>query len=211
MTPLGALLRGFAAGVIGSAVQTEFFKLTASITLSAKAPDFVPPERQQQNETSTATVARRFIENFMQRGPLSDENKKAGGKAVHYLFGGGWGAFYGVARESWPGSRGKGVLPAVAFGTLVWMVSDNFILPVFRLSDWPAGYPLRNHAYAWVAHLVYGGGLWVGYEILLGRPVLEVLDRLVQITDRLGLPSPRLYSYSEKSKYGYSERASQAA
>jgi hypothetical protein len=38
----------------------------------------------------------------------------------------------------------------------VWLVSDDVLLPAFRLSAWPHQYPVKSHLYAIAAHAVYG-------------------------------------------------------
>ena len=164
VSPFGAVLRGLAAGVAGAAVQTAFFKATAKITPKAPKDAFHPPEEEQQNEMATQTVARRVVEGLMHGGPLTDEQKGKGAQIVHYSFGGMWGGLYGLTVETFPGW--KGVLGTTAFSSIVWMVSDNFILPFFRLSAWPQASPAKNPLYAWVAHLAYGAGLLLTYRSL---------------------------------------------
>jgi uncharacterized membrane protein YagU involved in acid resistance len=168
MTPLGALGRGIAAGVAGSAVMNLFFKATASWAPSAPKDVFEPPEKEQQGEGSTDTVARRFVESFVQRGPLSKEQKARGGRIVHYGFGAAWG--YGLAAESFPTLRRP--LGAAAFGTVVWVIGDEVLLPAFRLSAWPQAFPAKIHAYAWLGHLVYGASAWLTYRSITDGAVL---------------------------------------
>lgn len=103
----------------------------------------------------------------MARSTMPEKLKKRSGSLVHYSFGAGWGAFYALVRESVPRlSTRPGVL---AYSTFVWMVSDNFILPMFKLAAWPQKYPPKNHAYAWLAHVAYGAGVWGAYEIIYGK------------------------------------------
>lgn len=166
-TPLGALFRGFAAGLLGSAVQNLFFRATARITPSQPEGVFSPPERQQEEENTTVTVARRLVEDFMQRGPLLNRYKEKAGGLVHYTYGGLWGGAYGLVRETFPALAKP--LGVIGFSSGVWMLSDNLLLPAFRLAAWPQRYPMRNHIYAWVAHLAYGAGVWLGYEVLRPR------------------------------------------
>jgi hypothetical protein len=172
MTPLGALLRGLVAGVVGSAAQSLFFAATKTITPSASTPAFDPPEPEQRHETSTETIARRFVEGLMQRELPSDAKPKAG-QLVHYAFGAGWGGLYGLAAASAP------VLAtppgAAAFGLGVWAASDNVLLPAFELAAWPQHYPAKNHAYAIAAHLVYGAATWLAFEAM--RPRAERIER----------------------------------
>jgi hypothetical protein len=163
-SPVGALLGGLVAGAAGAALQTLFFKATSRIAPSGPKDAFEPPEREQRDEMQTQTVARRLVEGLAQRGPLDDEQKRLGGELVHYGFGAGWGAVYGLARETWPALGGAA--GAAGFATVVWMVGDNLILPLFRLSAVPQRYPAKLHGYALAAHLVYGAGVWGTYELI---------------------------------------------
>jgi hypothetical protein len=161
--PLGALVRGLAAGALGSAVQSQFFKATASIT--PPTPDvFRPPEPVQKQESSTETVARRAVEQLAKAGELSDEQKRRGGELVHYAFGAVWGCLYGQTRESFPSIASP--LGVTAFATTVWMASDNLLLPAMKLAAWPGAYPAKVHLYAWAAHVAFGAAVWAGYELL---------------------------------------------
>jgi len=167
LSPLGAIVRGFVAGGVGSFVQNQFFRATAAFAPANPDGAFTPPEDAQRREMPTETVARRWVDEFMQRGPLSPEDKARAGRVVHYLFGAAWGAEYAVARESVSALDSPG--GAVAFSTAVWLVGDGLVLPAFRLAGGPRAYPVKNHAYAWVAHLAYGLSVAATYE-LLGRP-----------------------------------------
>ena len=173
-TPLGTVVRGFAAGAIGAFAQNQFFRATAS--LAPPTPGFDAPEPEQREEQATATVARRFVEQLMQRGPLPAKQKSRAAQLVHHLFGGGWGVAYGLVRESTP-AVGSAAGAAV-FGTAVMMASDDVILPAFRLSGWPTAYPAKNHAYALAAHVVYGLAVWGAYEAMR-RPTVVATAAVV--------------------------------
>lgn len=172
-SPLGALLRGIVAGSAGSFVMSMFFAVTQKLRLAPTPPReaFDPPEPAQREESETQAIARRFIDLFMQRGPI--EHKELGGHLVHYAFGAGWGAAYGLAT---PSLRGLATLPgALAFGSLVWVVSDHVIVPSFRLAGWPQHYPPRNHVYALAAHLVYGVAVLGALRLMVRRRPLRFL------------------------------------
>lgn len=154
VTPLGALGRGLVAGAAGALAQNAFFKATERVSPETPKDVFSPPEPAQREETPTQTVARRFIEQFMRRGPLSDEEQRQSAQVVHFLFGAGWGGAYALLRESFPIFR---TAPAIAgYSVGVWHASDNLLLPAFRLAAPASAYPARTHAYAVSAHLVYG-------------------------------------------------------
>lgn len=187
-TPLGSLFFGALAGAAGSLLQNFFFKATAKVAPKPPGDAFEPPEPQQRGEQPTETVARRVVEDLAERGPVDEETKKRGHAVVHYTFGSLWGAAYGLARESIPGL--ETVPGALAWSTLVWAVSDNLILPIFRLGAWPQAYPMKNHVYAWSAHVVYGMAVCNVYRLLRARPWLGALGALTVARQTRGLPRP---------------------
>jgi uncharacterized membrane protein YagU involved in acid resistance len=152
LSPLTALSEGLVAGLAGALAQEVFFALTKRLTPTTPPDVFTPPERLQKNETATQTVARRFVEDLAQRGPV--RRPALAGELVHYAFGSAWGGLYGIAAGSIPQLRT--LRGGALFGLFVWAVSDDVILPAFKLSAWPGKYPLQNHAYAIAAHAVYG-------------------------------------------------------
>src|SRR4051812_28636150 len=74
-TPIAALVEGIIAGAVGAGVQSLFFRATASVAPPAPKGSFDPPETVQANETALETVARRFVEDLAQRGPLDEQGK----------------------------------------------------------------------------------------------------------------------------------------
>jgi uncharacterized membrane protein YagU involved in acid resistance len=84
---------------------------------------------------------------------LTNREKEIAGAAVHYAFGMGSGALYGVLAEAAPQvTKGAG-LP---FGAFVWLTADEGMVPLLGLSKGPTAYPLSTHVYALASHLVYG-------------------------------------------------------
>lgn len=151
-SPLGAFCAGLAAGFAGALAQNLFFAATKKLAPVSDPHAFTPAEPEQQNEMPTHTVARRLTEQLARRGPL--EHPQAAAQAVHLAFGSAWGALYGLTAGTLP--RVGTLKGGLAFGMAVWLVSDDVLLPAFRLSAWPHHYPVKNHAYAVLAHAVYG-------------------------------------------------------
>jgi len=84
---------------------------------------------------------------------LPKKRKEFAGEAVHYAMGMASGAIYGALAEVTPlASAGAGL----AFGTGVWLSTDEAIVPALGLSKSPMQVPVSTHAYALVSHLVYG-------------------------------------------------------
>jgi uncharacterized membrane protein YagU involved in acid resistance len=186
--PLQALLFGAAAGAIGSFVQNVFFKATAKVQPKTPESSFDPPEPQQKHEQPTETIARRVVEDLAQAGPLDPDQRPKARTIVHFAYGSLWGCAYGLVRESLPGlASGGGIL---AWGTTVWMLSDNLILPAFKLSPSATEIPGKVHAYAWAAHLAYAATVVGSYELLRHRPALLALGALRMRRRLAWLPEP---------------------
>ncbi len=156
-TPVGALIEGMVAGIVGAATQTLFFRLTRALAPEPPPEAFHPAEPEQVGESELETVARRLVECMAQRGPLSPPAKRRLGTLVHLGVGARFGAAYGLVRASYP--RAWSLPGVAAFSLATWLVGDNLLVPLFRVAGWPHRYPLRSHAYAVAAHLAYGAGV----------------------------------------------------
>lgn len=162
-SPLTAVCCGVAAGFVGCLAQDLYFALTKRLTPSGETDAFEPPEPEQADEAPTQTIARRVIEDLAQRGPLV--SKSRAGRLTHYTYGSAWGGVYGVIAGTFPSALTlKG---GVAFGLAVWAVSDNLLLPWFKLAAWPHHYPVKNHVYALGAHAAFGAAVSASFASIL--------------------------------------------
>jgi hypothetical protein len=179
-SPLGALARGLLAGAAGAGLQSLFFRATRNW---APEPTPVRPEDSRpslgETESGLEAMGRRLVEDLMQRGPLGEAEKRRVATAVHYFFGAAWGGLYGLWRESFRS-------PGTVFGAVVWLASDNLLLPAFRLAGWPNQYRLAEHRYALQAHLVYALGTAATYALLrdIGPVPLAALPAVVALQAR---------------------------
>jgi len=170
-TPLGSLCAGIVAGAAGAFTLSVYFKLTKKQAPSPPRGAFEAPEPEQKQEQPTQTVARRTVE-LLARRKLNE--KERAGEFVHYAFGAGWGGLYGLLAGTFP--RARTLVGGTAFGVLVWAVSDNLILPAFRLSPWPQAVPPRVHAYMLGGHVIYGATLAGTYALVKnGVPPVALL------------------------------------
>jgi Protein of unknown function (DUF1440) len=151
-SPLGALCAGLAAGLVGALAQDVFFGLTRRWAPTPIPGVFVPKEPERAQETATETVARRLVEDRLERGPVG--NGQRAGQLVHYAFGSAWGGAYGLVAGTLP--RAQTLRGSLAFGLAVWACSHDVLLPWFRLAAWPHHYPVKTHLYAIAAHAAYG-------------------------------------------------------
>jgi hypothetical protein len=161
-TPLGALGSGLLAGLAGTAATGAFMTATRRLAPSLPPGRFTPPEPEQAHELPTETMARRLVEGQAHRGPLGPVRKRRLGRLLQLGFGARWGVLYGLLRESFPVLRGPA--GALGLGAVAWLVSEELLLPAFRLAPPPRARPARLHLYGLASHLVFGlaAGLTAG-------------------------------------------------
>jgi hypothetical protein len=157
-------LIGFAGGLLGGLAMNVFSRAVASLgnTREAKgaAPGLdrvgrgaQPPQADGVAEDDATvrvgTVAYRALTGRTPRRTIQSWL----GTAVHYAFSGTVGAFYAMVAGHLPFIRaGHGIL----YGTTVWIVADETIIPLLGLSRGPRQLPVAVHAYALASHWVYG-------------------------------------------------------
>lgn len=90
------------------------------------------------------------------------------GTTVHYAFSGAVGAFYTVAAHHVPALR---VTRGIAYGTAVWILADEMLIPLLGLSRGPRELSPGVHAYALGGHWVYGLALDSTTRSLAGMSV----------------------------------------
>jgi len=103
-------------------------------------------------DVATTKVAEDLAEPVLQR-QLSQEERDTGGKLVHYSFGAGAGAIYGIAMDQLHLNGSRAGIP---FGLLVWIGGVLVALPALRLTAPPTAYTPREHALGIVGHVTYG-------------------------------------------------------
>jgi putative membrane protein len=143
------VIAGLAGGLIASYVMEEFQYAVQQLGKRSSS------ENANQNgdaEPATSKAADALSEAATGE-PLPDERKALGGELVHYAFGGAVGAMYGAAAAGREEITAWAGLP---FGATLWLVADEVGVPLVGLSRKPTAYPLKTHASALAAHLVYG-------------------------------------------------------
>ena len=169
----GDVLKGIAAGIVGGlaagVVMNQFQALWGRLiegeerghgaqSLQQGSPEHGAARELQERGTdeeemdATERVAAVVAEPLMGR-ELTDEEKEAGGTAVHYAFSVSVGAVYGALAEAVPEVTAGAGLP---FGLFVWLAADETVTPLLGLSKGPTEYPPSKHLYALASHLVYG-------------------------------------------------------
>ncbi len=85
------------------------------------------------------------------------------GEAMHYGFGIGVGALYGVLAELVPAVTAR---VGLAYASAVWVVADLVTVPLAGFGSAPTKQPVGTHAYALGSHMIYGVALETGRRLL---------------------------------------------
>jgi len=164
------ILAGVVAGIGATIVMDQFLKLSntgqKAIEKSRKLAEGESPwqiahERVQEDELavhhedSTEIVASKIAQ-AIGKPPLTPEDKKRAGQAIHYSFGALMGVVYSVTAEVMPEVTTGG---GTGFGTLLFLGADEVAIPALRLAPRPNRTEPFDHLQYWAAHVVYGGSL----------------------------------------------------
>jgi uncharacterized membrane protein YagU involved in acid resistance len=164
LTPLGAVARGVAAGVVGTAAMTAWQELSARLMSSGdespEGGEQTEPSDPWEQASAPANVAKRIGEGVFQR-EVSADLIPVLTHAMHWGYGTGWGAVYGLLAGS--SSGGSGVRRGAKFGLGVWAASYLQLVPM-GLSEPPWKYPAKDTAMEISYHVVYGVGVGVGFS-----------------------------------------------
>src|SRR3954471_18268681 len=159
-----SLLAGVAGGLIAGWTMNMFGRAAAHIGSGREAPGAAPgtdrfgrggqPPQALKSADCDATV---LVGTAVYRTVAGrDPNRNVQpwiGSAMHYAFSAAVGAAYVLACRRAPAlRRGRGLL----YGALVWSVADETVMPALGVSRGPRSLDPRVHAYALLAHLVYG-------------------------------------------------------
>jgi len=172
-TPLGAVVRGAIAGVVGTALMTGWQTLAAKLQHSSEpgADTATPPDPWEQ-ASAPAKVAKRIGEGVFERDvpasliPLLSN-------AMHWAYGTGWGPVYAIATSGHSTTTAR---RGLAFGVAVWAMSYAQLVPM-GLYDPPWKYPPQELALDLSYHLVYGLGVAATFK---ATTTLEMPRRTLQ-------------------------------
>lgn len=106
----------------------------------------------REDESSTAALGRILYESFTGEEP-DDETKAALSYLVHWGYGLVQGGVYGALSET---TDTPPLEDGLAFGTSLWLVGDEIVVPLLGLQDGPSAAPPVQHFNRLGAHLAYG-------------------------------------------------------
>lgn len=163
MTPLGAVVRGAAAGAIGTVAMDAFWYARHRLsggTQELLSWEFGGPS-DWDSVSAPAQVGRRMVEGFTQR-PLDARWARLTNNVVHWSYGVGWGALFGIA-----GGSQRRLRPAEGplLGLTVWG-SGYVVLPLAGLYKPIWKYGIGELAPDLGAHLAYGSATAAAFALL---------------------------------------------
>ncbi len=109
-------------------------------------------QQHRDDETTTAAMGRIAYQAVMDSAP-TPEVKQVLSYGVHWGYGIGQGALYGLLRRQ---EHGADLAGGALFGALLWLLGDELVGPLLGLEQGPTSYPLEQHGHRLMAHLVYG-------------------------------------------------------
>jgi hypothetical protein len=163
LTPLAAVAAGLLAGAVGVVCLDTVQYLRYRRGGGTEAPlawEFAPVQTWAQ-APDPGQVARRVIEGFTQR-KLPDRWAWPVSTAMHWAYGSGTAALYGILAGSLPRPRAAYGLP---FGAAVW-ATGYVILPLGGLYKPIWEYDAETLAWDLAGHLAYGAGTGVTFSLL---------------------------------------------
>ena len=164
-TPLGALARGLAAGVVGTVAMTGWQELASRLRSSnGSSSESSAPQSEREaweQAPAPAQVGKRIVEGVF-GASVSAERIGLLTTVMHWGYGAGWGGVYGLVQST----RGRRRLrDGLVFGTTVWAMSYAELVPM-GIYDPPWTYPPQELALDLSYHLAYGAGLASAYRVL---------------------------------------------
>ena len=159
---MNSLLKGVVAGIAGTGVMTAYQLGVAKLRgqpLGTEVP------HKWADAPAPAQVAKKAAHAVGQGARLTREDVPLLTNAMHWLYGIGWGTFYGLGAGH---TRPDPVAGGLAFGTGVWAAAYAELIPL-GIYEAPWKYPKRELALDLSYHLVYGLAVAGAYAALDSR------------------------------------------
>lgn len=165
-SPLTAIVKGAIAGAAGTYVMGEAMSRGPQLLQQAFGYELPKaPKGPAAPDTPTEEVAERLSEGLAKH-EIDDETKAQAGQLVHWGYGAGWGAAYGILQASF---KAPTTIGGALFGAAVGTVSQT-LLPAMKLQNSPGRNPMPVNVFHMAAHVVYGLAVALAWRVLnLGR------------------------------------------
>jgi hypothetical protein len=152
-----SIVRGIVAGVAGTAAMTAY---QLAVAKARGKPLATPVPHRWADAPAPAQAAKKIADAVGQGRRFTREDVPLLTNAMHWLYGVGWGAVYGLVPHGLdPAAEG------VAFGAGVWAASYAELVPIGVYKP-PWEYPAKEVALDLSHHLVYGLGVAGAYAVI---------------------------------------------
>lgn len=164
VTPVGALVRGALAGLVGTAAMdlSQYLRYRAGGGTDELIQYEFAGVKGWEGAPAPAHVAKRVVEGLFQT-ELPDETANFANNVMHWSYGVGWAAVLGLV-----GGSARRTRPwwGPAFGSAVFLTSYA-VLPPTGLYQPVWEYDATTLGRDWAAHLLYGTSTRATLEALL--------------------------------------------
>lgn len=157
------LIRDIAMGLVAGAVAT--FVMDQVSTWDYTLEDTKVKEAEEKmrgGEYPPEVLAKRVAEATTGSVPNKEAIEKLA-MGIHWGYGILWGGLFGVLRNRVPVI---GSAAGLTYGTALWLIGDELMMPVLKLSPPSTDFPWQNHARAFTNHAAYGTTVWITLEAL---------------------------------------------
>lgn len=98
-SPLSVTVKGAVAGLAGTVVITAAMKGAPVLMKQLGMENQKPAPSSQQKKEPTAELAGKVARGVLDT-PIDERTKQAAGQVIHWAYGAGWGALYGIVQSS---------------------------------------------------------------------------------------------------------------
>jgi hypothetical protein len=168
VTPLGAVVRGLVAGVLGTLAMDTLWYVRyrrGGGTEGFRPWEFAADVKTWDDASAPGQVGRRLFEGLFQR-KLPDAQARLVTNITHWAYGVGAAGAYGLIAGSLPAAR---IAYGPVFGSAVWATSYA-VLPAAGLYQPIWKYDRATLAKDLSAHLLFGTTTAAAFAALSGRP-----------------------------------------
>ncbi len=173
------LVLGAAGGLVGVLAMSAYWQIATEIAgqdprkmpKREETPDelksldslSIVGQQHEEGESSTAAMGRIAYEMMTGKEPRSKETRTVLSYLVHWMISAAASGTYGAIRGA---TNDPDIQGGVVLGTSLWLLGDEFLMPVLGLTDGPTAYPSELHAYSWGAHIAYGVACSITTQLL---------------------------------------------
>ena len=158
-----SLLADVAFGLVAGAAATFVMDKVSGYLYSLEDERTRKQEENLRNNEYPPEVLAEKVAETVAGVKLDKETKQKYGTAVHWGYGVMWGGLFGALRDRAPL---VGAANGIGFGTGLWLIGDEVMMPLAGLSPPSMEFPWQNHARAFANHLAYGGTLGLTHNLL---------------------------------------------